>query len=199
MTDQSQVTPEPEPSKNVPSSHKDWALSAFDILKQIAIVLILYLIADSIIARVRVENISMYPTVQPGEILVVNRLAYKLGHIKRGDIITFHYPLAPKLDYIKRVIGLPGDTVQAQGHKIFVNGYLFNESYLVNPMDYEGQWEVPLDSIFVLGDNRNDSADSHVWGFVPLKNIIGKVLAVYWPIDHFRLIQYPDIFMTISK
>lgn len=170
----------------------------WDFIKRLLLVLILYFLIDSVIGRVRVENISMYPTVVEGEILIVNKLAYKLGKMERGDIITFHFPLEPELDYIKRLIGLPGDVVEIKDQKVIINGTLLNEPYIVTPSDYVGIWTVPADSIFVLGDNRNDSADSHVWGFVPTENLIGKALAVYWPINHVRILSHVDVMSPVN-
>lgn len=156
--------------------------------------LILYFIIDSAVGRVRVQKISMEPTLMPGEILLVNKLEYKLGEMERGDIVTFHYPLDPSLDYVKRIIGLPGDKVIVQNGVATVNGMDLFEPYISAAPEYEGAWDVPADSLFVLGDNRNPSADSHVWGFVPLENVIGKAFAVYWPVTKLRGLPTPDIF-----
>ena len=92
--------------------------------------LVLYFIIDSVVGRVRVQKISMEPTLLPGEILLVNKLEYKLGEIERGDIVTFHYPLDPELDYVKRVIGLPGDTVVVKDKQVLVNDLALNEPYI---------------------------------------------------------------------
>jgi len=164
-----------------------------EVVIRVLVILVLYFLADSIIGRVRVFNISMYPTVVEGELVVVNKLAYKLGEMERGDIITFHFPLEPEVDYIKRLIGLPGDVVEVEDQQVRVNGTVLHEPYIVTPPEYEGSWTVPQGSIFALGDNRNDSADSHVWGFVPIENIIGKVLVVYWPVTHIRILSHADV------
>jgi len=178
----------------VHSSFKDWLMFSLDIARMLLIALAIYFFVDAIIARVRVLNVSMVPTLQEQEILFVNKLAYKFGSIQRGDILTFHYPLNPELDYIKRAIGLPGDVVEVKDDKVWVNSILLIEPYLVVKPEYEdNRWEVPPDAIFVMGDNRNDSVDSRAWGFVPLKDVIGKALAVYWPITRFRILTHPDI------
>ena len=160
----------------------------------LAMALVLYFIIDAVLGRVRVQKISMEPTLDQGEILLVNKLAYKLGEVEHGDIITFHYPLNPKLDYVKRAIGLPGDIVIVENGKVTVNDRELYEPYISAAPEYEGVWEVPEDELFVLGDNRNPSADSHVWGYVPRENLIGKAFAVYWPLDDIRLLSTPDIF-----
>jgi signal peptidase I len=170
----------------------------FEILQMLAMALVLYFIIDSVIARVRVYNISMEPTLVQGEILMVNKLQYKIGEMHRGDIITFHFPLEPDRDYVKRLIGLPGDEVVIQNGRVFVNGLELSEPYISAPPEYEGSWNVPQGNLFVLGDNRNPSADSHVWGFVPLENVIGKAFLVYWPLNEIKMLPTPDIFASTS-
>lgn len=170
----------------------------FEILQMLAMALVLYFIIDSMIARVRVFNISMEPTLVQGEILMVNKLQYKFSEMRHGDIITFHFPLDPERDYVKRVIGLPGDEVKIDNGSVFVNGIELFEPYISASPEYEGTWVVPQDNLFVLGDNRNPSADSHVWGFVPFENVIGKAFLVYWPITHIRTLPTPDLFSPLE-
>lgn len=177
---------------------KTFFRSVFEIAQVLVMALVLYFLIDSVIARVRVQKISMEPTLVPGEILLVNKLAYRFGNIERGDIITFQYPLNTDLDYVKRVIGLPGDEVNVSGGEVFVNGMKLEEPYISAPPEYEGTWSVPEVSLFVLGDNRNPSADSHVWGFVPLQNVIGKAFAVYWPPGKIRGLSSPEILASGS-
>jgi signal peptidase I len=168
--------------------------SIYEFAQLLVIALVLYFAIDSVIGRVRVQKISMEPTLMPGEILLVNKLAYQFNPIDHGDIITFHFPLEPELDYVKRVIGLPGDQVVVKDHQVLVNGKVLVEPYISAPPDYEGSWDVPEEKLFVLGDNRNPSADSRVWGYVPFENVIGKAIAVYWPINRIRALSTPDIF-----
>ena len=180
------------------SGIKIFFLNLFEIAQMLALSLVLYFIIDSAVGRVRVQKISMEPTLMPGEILLVNKLAYKFGEIKYGEILTFHYPLDPSLDYVKRVVGLPGDKVIVKDHQVMVNGEVLIEPYISASPDYEGVWDVPENNLFVLGDNRNPSADSHVWGFVPLENVIGKAFAVYWPITKIRGLPTPNIFASAN-
>ena len=165
-----------------------------ETIEMIVMAIILYILIDAVVARVVVQKISMIPTLVPGEVLLVNKLKYKFSEIERGDIITFQYPLDPELDYVKRAIGLPGDEVVVVGGQVMVNGRALNEPYISSAPDYEGVWQVPESALFVLGDNRNPSADSHVWGFVPVENVIGKAFAVYWPINRIRGLPSPDVF-----
>lgn len=178
----------------IKSGSKVFFRNLFEIAQMLVMALVLYFIIDSAVGRVRVQKISMEPTLLPGEILLVNKLEYKLGEIERGDIVTFHFPLDPTLDYVKRVIGLPGDKVIVKGGQVWVNDQELYEPYISAPPEYDGGWEVPEGNLFVLGDNRNPSADSHVWGFVPLENVIGKAFAVYWPVTKIRGLPTPDIF-----
>ena len=165
-----------------------------ETIQMIAMALVLYFLIDSVVARVRVQKVSMEPTLVPGEVLLVNKLAYKFGEIEHGDIITFHYPVEPDLDYVKRVVGKPGDQVIVRDGSVWVNNQALHEPHISAAPEYEGVWEVPEDALFVLGDNRNPSADSHIWGFVPLENVIGKAFAVYWPLNNIRGLSTPDVF-----
>ena len=182
-----------EPKK---SGSKVFFRNLFEIAQMLVMALVLYFIIDSAVGRVRVQKISMEPTLLPGEILLVNKLEYKLGKIEHGDIVTFHYPLDPTLDYVKRVIGLPGDRVVVKEGQVWVNDQELFEPYISAPPEYDGVWDVPEGNLFALGDNRNPSADSHVWGFVPLENVIGKAFAVYWPVTKIRGLPTPDIFAS---
>lgn len=162
-----------------------------EMLQTLIMALVFYFLIDSFFPRVRVENISMKPTLQPGELLLVNKLSYKLGEPRHGDVVVFHYPANPTEDYIKRVIGLPGDDVRVENGKVYVNGQALDEPYIAASPSYTGSWTVPPDSFFVLGDNRNQSSDSHSWGFVPRENMVGKALIVYWPLDQVKTLYHP--------
>lgn len=182
----------PEPEKKPSNSIKRFLL---ELLETVGLAIILYFGIDAVIARVRVENISMEPTLVPGEFLMVNKLAYKFGQPKYGDIVVFHYD--PTEDFIKRVIGLPGDLVEVKEGVVYVNNRAFTEPYIAEPPDYSGNWTVPAESLFVLGDNRRNSSDSHVWGFVAMKEVIGKAIVIYWPLKDARLIQ-PALVVSAS-
>lgn len=163
----------------------------WEIIETILLALILYFAIDAVFARVRVENISMETTLMPGDVLVVYKLAYKLGDYHTGDVIVFHNPNFEQEDFIKRLIGTPGDTVVVKNGQVSVNGAVLNENYISAPPDYEGTWQVPMNSVFVLGDNRNQSSDSHSWGFVPLNDVVGKALFVYWPWNAMKILSDP--------
>jgi signal peptidase I len=165
----------------------------FELVQMVVVVFLLYKGVDAMIGRVQVESISMQDTVQPGQLLMVFKWAYRNpDNFQRGDIVVFHAPNEPGQDYIKRLIGLPGDEVRVEQGLVFVNGVLLSEPYARQKPLYEGQWYVPQDSLFVLGDNRNLSADSHEWGYLPIENVFGRAFLVYWPPNAVHLIQRMD-------
>ncbi|GAB4505839.1 MAG: signal peptidase I [Anaerolineales bacterium] len=134
----------------------------------------------------------MLPTLKSGEYILVNRLAYKMGHSPAyGDIIVFTSPVSNQ-DLIKRVIGLPGDQVKISEGKVYVNGQTLVETYIAAAPMYQGEWNVPEGKLFVLGDNRNDSSDSHAWGLLPIENVIGKAILIYWPPPEWGIIEHLD-------
>jgi signal peptidase I len=184
-----EITEPAQPIKTRPG----WLTFLIETLQTIVLAVVLYFLIDSVVARVRVENISMEPTLMPNQFILVNKLSPKLNDINRGDIIVFHYPLDPREDYIKRVIGIPGDTIEVRGNRVYVNGNAINEPYIAAEPSYNDTWVVPASNLFVLGDNRNQSSDSHVWGFVPWANIVGKALVVYWPLDQLKTLSQPIV------
>lgn len=161
-----------------------------DFIETIVLAVVLFLAIDAISARIRVESISMQPTLYAGDFVIVSKLAYKFNPPSRGDVIVFRYPPDPGSEpYIKRVIGLPGDLVSISGGKVSINGSTLDEPYISAQPNYEGHWTIPQSSLFVLGDNRNHSSDSHRWGMVPVGNVIGKALVVYWPPPDWKVLE----------
>ncbi len=142
----------------------------------------LYIALNAVTARIRVEGYSMVPTLQGGEFILVNRLAYRFGRQPhRGDIIVFRPNDNGLGDYIKRIVGLPGEEVLIQNGTVYINNRPLVEPYILERPRYNGYWLVPPGHVFVLGDNRNHSTDSHVLGPVPLERVIGQAVLVYWP------------------
>ena len=168
-----------------------------DTVETILLALVLFLAINALSARVRVENVSMQPTLKPGEFLLVNRVAYKLGQPSIGDIIVFHAPGVNDMDYIKRVIGLPGDQVRISDGIVYVNDQPLYEPYIAEAPRYSGTWDIPPDEYFVLGDNRNNSSDSHMWGFVPQDDIVGRALLIYWPLSEMTLLRSSDVVIAV--
>jgi len=186
-------TTQPEVQVQVESQSQDpdnWKRFVLDILETVILAVVLYFGINAISARVRVDGLSMNPTLQHGEYVLVSRLAYKTGQPQRGDIIVFSFPIDQKQDLIKRVIGLPGETITIRNNEVLVNGEKLEEPYIAQSPVYSGEWTVGEGELFVLGDNRNDSKDSHQWGLLPQDNIIGKALLIYWPPPEWKLINH---------
>jgi signal peptidase I len=170
----------PEPAASKKRGSGFWRF-LWDIVETVVLSAILFLGINAISARIRVDGFSMEPTLHNGEFVIVNKLAYQLGDPGHGDVIVFRYPRDPNQEYIKRVIGLPGDRVRVINGEVFVNDQRVEEPYIAAAPRYQSEWSVPENSLFVLGDNRNNSSDSHNWGPVPLDYVIGRALFVYWP------------------
>ncbi len=153
-----------------------------ELLETILLTLVIFFMVRFVVENYRVEGQSMEPNFHDGEYLLVNKLAYKLGHPQRNDVIIFRFPLDETKNYIKRVIGLPDEKVQIISGQVYINDVLVPEHYPINHADYSwGPAVVPSGSYFVLGDNRPESSDSHYWGYVPARDIIGKSWLCYWP------------------
>ncbi len=174
----------------------NWKSFLLDILETLVLSVVLFLAINAVSARVRVDGFSMLPTLNNGEYVLVNRLAYRFSHPVRGDIIVFRFPVNPKEDLIKRVIGLPGDEITISEGHVYVNGAVIEEAYIAASPKYAGTWDVPEDHLFVLGDNRNDSSDSHSWGLVPVSNVVGRAVLVYWPFNNWMIIKHDQLVLA---
>lgn len=161
-----------------------------DVLETLILAVILFVGINAVSARIRVDGSSMEPTLHGGEYVLVNKLSYRLGQPGYGDVIVFYYPRDPQQEYIKRVIGMPGDKVDISDGNVYVNGLLLEEPYIAAAPVYPGSWIVPDNSLFVLGDNRNNSSDSHSWGAVPISYVVGKAVLVYWPPPSLGIIKH---------
>lgn len=180
--------PEPEPT---PEKRSGWRQLLIDLIETAVIAAVLFLGINAVSSRIRVDSFSMEPTLFKGDYVVVNKLSYKIGSPERGDVVVFRYPPNPEEQYIKRVVGIPGDQVHISDGKVFVNDKLLTEPYLNVPTKSGGDWVVTEDSLFVMGDNRNNSSDSRVWGMVPFENLVGKAFVVYWPPEDWRVLAFP--------
>lgn len=156
--------------------------------------LVVFLAVRVALQNFKVEGESMMPTLQSNEYVLVNKIDYLVAHPRRGDIVVFRAVPAgqPTKDFVKRIIGLPGDTVSVRNNAVYVNGHRLKEPYELQPPDYDFvAHKVPANSYFVLGDNRNNSFDSHLWPvtFLPRRDIIGKAWISYWPPPDLHLFQ----------
>ncbi|MEA5550757.1 signal peptidase I [Anabaena cylindrica UHCC 0172] len=163
----------------------------------VAIALTLALLIRTFIAEPRlIPSESMYPTLQTGDRLVVEKVSYRFHLPKTGDIVVFKSP--PELQrrgyeanqaFIKRVIGMPGEVISVAKGKVYLNGEPLQEKYIAEPPNQPfPPVTVPENEFFVMGDNRNDSNDSRYWGFLPQKNLIGRATFRFWPFNRIGLI-----------
>ncbi len=161
-----------------------------EVIETLLLTLLIFWVVNTITGRFRIEGSSMMPTMQEGEYILINKLAYWIDQPERGDIVVLHYPRDPSRDFIKRVIALEGDSVSVRDRQVYVNEVLLNEPYINAPPSYSGEWVVPEDNVFVFGDNRNNSQDSHSFGGVPLDMIVGRGWVVYWPFDQIEQVPH---------
>jgi signal peptidase I len=169
-------------------------------LQIVAIALILAVVIRLFVAEPRfIPSDSMVPTLEIGDRLVVEKVSYALHPPTTGDIIVFQppaqlqqYGYSPNRAFIKRIIGTPGDVVQVHNGTVYLNQKPLVEPYTAEPPAYEMELvQVPAGEFFVMGDNRNNSNDSHVWGFLPKENIIGRAIFRFFPIDRVGNLKQP--------
>ena len=161
-------------------------LVIFLLALALAIVLKVFVVDSRII-----PSGSMEPTVKIGDRILINKFIYHFKDVDRGDIIVFkpNADTGETKDMLKRVIGLPGETVQVKNNKVYINDKPLTESYITAAPNYEfGPITVPEGCVFVLGDNRNNSADAHIWAnpYLPIKQIKGEAFCIYWPLNQIK-------------
>jgi len=183
--------------KNTKSVVREWSEAII-----IAILIALF-IRTFVVQAFKIPSGSMKPTLQIGDHLLVNKFIYgikipfvrktllPINNPRREDIVVFIYPMDKSKDFIKRVVGIAGDTIEIRNKKIYLNGSLYNDGHgvytdrrffpaSIQPRDNFGPVTVPAEHIFVMGDNRDQSYDSRFWGFVDLKDVLGKAFIIYW-------------------
>ena len=193
------------------SKYKKWQYWRDEWVKPVLYALIIALIIRTFIVQpFKIPTSSMVPTFKPGDRIFVTKFLYgakipftdirlpKVREPERGDIIVFTSPIEPKKFLVKRLIGEPGDTVEIKGQHIWINGKPLEEPLSIKSITYYNKGEygraekpvkVPESYYFALGDNSLNSVDSRYWGFVPSKNIAGKVFLIHWPIPRIRLVK----------
>ena len=171
-----------------------FGLMVREVVETVGLAVIIFLIIRIGIQNYRIEGQSMEPNFHDGEYLIVNKLAYRLGEYERGDVIVFKYPNDPSKDYIKRVIGLPGDTVEIRGGQLFVNNSQIEEPYLHMPNTRdEPPTVVEAGHLYVMGDNRPASSDTRSWGQLGQNFVIGQAWLAIWPFDTAGLVKHQPI------
>jgi signal peptidase I len=166
-----------------------------EILGTIVLIIIIYAPINLMTARAVIEGPSMQPNFYTGQLVVVNRMAYFLGQPQRGDVVVLHSPIrSTDEDLIKRVIGLPGETVTIRHGRVYINGALLNEPYIKEYCERgcDGQWTLGTQEYFVLGDNRDNSYDGHNFGPIHRSLIVGQAWIRYWPIQDLEVIPHPS-------
>lgn len=167
-----------------------------DLVETLVLTLIIFFVVNALTGRFQVRGSSMEPSLHTGQYLIVSKLSYRLGQPQRGDIVVFEPPNGTGEDYIKRIVGLPGEQVEVRDGSVWINGYRLEEPYVASRTPYSGSWLLGADEYFVLGDNRANSSDSHSWGPLPEENIVGKAWLCYWPPEHWGTLphySFPDI------
>ncbi len=172
------LTPRDQPAR-APSR---WRRFLRETVETLVLTLVVFFLVRTAIQNFRIDGYSMEPNFHDGQFLIVNKLTYQFDKPQHGDVVVFRYPPDPSRDFIKRVIGLPGDRVMVAHGRVMVNGEWIDEPYPLNGGSYSFPEAVVGESqMFVLGDNRNYSSDSHTWGMLPYENVIGKAWISYWP------------------
>ena len=195
-----------------------------EIIETIILSLLLFLVIQFAVQTYQVEGASMRPTLTQGQYLLVNKLVYRhldvggaegaisAGEVtqgnlifpfhppQHGEVIIFSYPHDPSRAFVKRVIGIPGDTVEIRAGRTFVNGRQLKESYaMLDDHDEMDALKVPANSFFVMGDNRLQSNDSRDWGAVPLENIVGRAWVRYWPLHQIGIFPTEHTFSSSTE
>jgi signal peptidase I len=173
-----------------------------EVLEVAVITLLLFILVRGVVQNYRVDGPSMTPTLLNHQYILVDKVQYMFSSPHRGDVIVFKWPKDTSEDFVKRVIGVPGDTVRvAANGQVFVDGFAINEPYvndLTNPYQ-PNTWKLDTDEYFVLGDNRGDSSDSRDWGPVPRDDIIGRAELVYWPLNDVHVLSdWSGVFASIK-
>jgi signal peptidase I len=198
-TPENLTPPIPEEEGEARQDGPNWfVLLLRETAETVILAVIIFMLIRVGIQNYRIEGNSMAPNFQNGEYLLVNKLAYRLGEYHRGDVIVFQYPNDPSKDYIKRVIGLPGDTVEIRERTLYINGSPVDEPYEIMSMSSipAGPTLVDPGTLYVMGDNRPASSDTRDWGLLDQDLVIGKAWLAIYPFQIFGLVEHPDLQLT---
>ncbi len=177
-----------------------WRGCLLEILETVLLTVLIFFVFQHFIAQpYQIEQVSMEPTVEPGQYVLVDKLSPNWSDYKRGDVIVFNPPAGfseldgQNIPFIKRVIGVAGDLVEVHDNAVYVNGVKLDEPYVFDrqpttPLSVESTWRVPKGDLFVLGDHREQSQDSRVFGPIPKSTVIGRAWLRYWPANDLGII-----------
>ena len=169
-----------------------------EIVETLLLTAIIFLVVNTAVGRFRIEGPSMQPNLHEGEYTIVDKIAYQLHAPERGDIVVFERPGQP--DLIKRVIGLPGETIEIRGGQVFINGSPIAEPYITTPAtDSMGPQTLEPDHYFVMGDNRNNSSDSRSFGPISAQVIVGRAWIIYWPPPNWQIVPHYSYAAAASR
>jgi signal peptidase I len=185
-----------------PAGAKKLRVIVGEVIETIVLTLVIFFVIQLLVRNFRVVGTSMEPNLHNGQYLIIDKVSYRLGSPQYGDVVVFEPPNRPGEDYVKRVIGLPGQTVEIRNGRVFIDGQAVHEPFTVRPGSYNmDARQVGPTEYFVLGDNRNSSSDSHSWGMVPLENIVGRAWISYWPPASWGVIasDAPTSVTTLSR
>jgi signal peptidase I len=185
---------------------KRWRLVR-EVIETIVLTVLMFLVIRFAVQNFNIEGHSMEPSLHDQELILVDKWTYLFRAPARGDVVVFVAPPQPSQDYIKRVIGLPGDVITIHNTTVIVDGVTLKEIYVDpnnnqhNMFDYKhiSNQVVPPNDYFVLGDNRDGSSDSRDWGFVPKQNIVGRAAVVYWPLQQNNNGFLPNVSTVFAK
>jgi signal peptidase I len=197
LTDPTPLPTDTPPTGTTPAAEPNAAPSQLslrsmlrEVIETILLTVLIYAAVNFATGRFKVEGSSMEPSVHPNQYVLVDKITYRLGAPQRGDVVVFNYPLATDRDFIKRIIGLPGETVTVSNGVVSVNGQPLTEPYIAALPVSSGTWQLGPNQYFVMGDNRNNSSDSRSWGPLERKYLIGKAVLTYWPPTSWGLVPH---------
>ena len=164
-----------------------------DLIETMVLVSIAFLVVNALIGRFRIEQVSMQPNLHEGEYVIVDKVSYTFRPPERGEIVVLKNPNPGQPDLIKRIIGLPGETIDVHGGQLSVNGQPLTEPYIKQPMasDFPAM-QLQAGQYFVMGDNRNNSEDSRIFGARPADDIVGRAWIIYWPPTDWQIVSRPS-------
>lgn len=190
-------TAETEPSVDAKEKEPSYGwIMVRELVETVVLSLVIFLLIRQVVQNYRIENHSMEPNFYEGQFVLVNKLAYRIGKPERGDVLVFHNPRNTNEDYIKRIIGIPGDTVEIHDQAVYINGQPLPEDFphrAIPPGEFSGPFQVGDNQLFVMGDNRPNSSDSRVFGPIDQELVVGQAWLRIWPLNEFGIVQHEDL------